>query len=94
MSTGPSTFHAPTGEGLAHFLVAGEGGFFTAPNGKRGAMLRAYDKATGNEVGAVYMEAPQTGSPMTYMLDGKQYLTVSIGGPGHPAELVVFKLGS
>ena len=75
-------------------LIAGEAGFFTAPNGKRGAMLRAYDKKTGNEVGAVYMEAPQTGSPMTYMLDGKQYLTVSIGGPGHPAELVVYKLGS
>jgi quinoprotein glucose dehydrogenase len=75
-------------------VIAGEGGFFTAPNGKRGAMLRAYDKKTGNEVGAVYMEAPQTGSPMTYMLDGKQYLTVSIGGPGHPAELVVYTLGS
>ncbi|MEQ1870717.1 MAG: pyrroloquinoline quinone-dependent dehydrogenase, partial [Vicinamibacterales bacterium] len=75
-------------------VIAGEGGFFTAPNGKRGAMLRAYDKKTGTEVGAVYMEAPQTGSPMTYMLDGKQYLTVSIGGPGHPAELVVYRLGS
>ena len=75
-------------------LVAGEAGFFTAPNGKRGAMLRAYDKATGNEVGAVYMEAPQTGSPMTYMLNGKQYIAVSIGGAGHPAELVAFRLGS
>jgi quinoprotein glucose dehydrogenase len=72
-------------------VIAGEGGFFTAPNGKRGAMLRAYDKKTGNEVGAVYMEAPQTGSPMTYMLNGTQYITVSIAGPGHPGELVVFK---
>ena len=33
---------------------------------QRGAMLRAYDKATGQDVGAVYMPAPQTGSPMTY----------------------------
>jgi quinoprotein glucose dehydrogenase len=74
-------------------VIAGEGGFFTAPNGKRGAMLRAYDKAAGNEVGAVYMEAPQTGSPMTYQIDGTQYLTVSIGGAGHPAELLVFKVG-
>ena len=32
----------------------------------RGAMLRAYDKATGKEVGAVWMPAPQSGSPMTY----------------------------
>ena len=30
-------------------------------------MLRAYDKATGKEAGAVYMPAPQTGSPMTYI---------------------------
>ena len=37
-------------------------------------MLRAYDKATGKEVGAVYMPAPQSGSPMTYMLNGKQYI--------------------
>ena len=57
-------------------------------------MLRGYDKATGKEVGAVYMEAPQTGSPMTYSLDGQQYLTVSIGGAGVPAQLVVFKVGS
>ena len=32
----------------------------------RGAMLRAYDKKTGKEVGAVWMPAPQSGSPMTY----------------------------
>ena len=50
-------------------VIAGEGGFFTLPDGRRGAMLRAYDKATGKEVGAVYMPAPQTGSPMTYMLE-------------------------
>src|SRR5258705_13315636 len=75
-------------------VIAGEGGFFTAPNGRRGAMLRAYDKATGKEVGEVYMPAPQTGSPMTYMLDGKQYITVSISGPGYSAEVVSFRLGS
>jgi quinoprotein glucose dehydrogenase len=75
-------------------VIAGEGGFFTAPNGQRGAMLRAYDKATGKEVGAVYMPAPQTGSPMTYMLDGKQYITVSIAGPGYSGELLVLKLGA
>jgi quinoprotein glucose dehydrogenase len=75
-------------------VIAGEGGFFTAPNGQRGAMLRAYDKATGKEVGAVYMPAPQTGSPMTYMMNGKQYITVSISGPGYSGEVVAFRLGS
>ena len=40
-------------------------------------MLRAYDKATGKEVGAVFMPAPQSGSPMTYMVNGKQYIVVA-----------------
>ncbi|MGH9254331.1 MAG: pyrroloquinoline quinone-dependent dehydrogenase [Vicinamibacterales bacterium] len=73
-------------------LIAGEGGFFTTPSGQRGAMLRAYDKATGQEVGAVYMPAPQTGSPMTYMLNGRQYLIVAIGGANYSSELVAFRL--
>lgn len=72
-------------------LIAGEGGFNTTPQG-RGAMLRAYDKATGAEVGAVYMPAPQTGSPMTYSVNGTQYVTVSVSGPGFPGELLVYKL--
>ena len=46
-------------------MVAGEGGYFTTPSGQRGAMLRAYDKATGKDVGEVFMNAPQTGTPMT-----------------------------
>ena len=67
---------------------------FTTPSGQRGAMLRAYDKATGKEVGAVYMPAPQTGSPMTYMLNGKQYIVLAIGGPGFPAELLALKVAN
>ena len=73
-------------------LIAGEAGFFTTPSGQRGAMLRAYDKATGQEVGSVYMPAPQTGSPMTYMLNGRQYLVVSISGGNYSGELLAFRL--
>jgi quinoprotein glucose dehydrogenase len=75
-------------------VIAGEAGFFTTPSGARGAMLRAYDKATGKEVGAVYIPAPQTGSPMTYMLNGEQYVVLAIGGGNYTAELVAFKLPS
>jgi quinoprotein glucose dehydrogenase len=75
-------------------VIAGEPGFFTMPGGQRGAMLRAYDKATGREAGAVYMPAPQTGSPMTYALNGRQYIAVSISGPGYSGELLVFRLGT
>ena len=55
-------------------------------------MLRAYDKATGKEVGAVYMPAPQTGSPMTYMLNGRQYIVVAISNQNFPGELIAFRL--
>jgi quinoprotein glucose dehydrogenase len=72
-------------------VIAGEPGFATTDKG-RGALLRAYDKATGEDAGAVYMPAPQTGSPMTYMLNGKQYIVVAIGGNAYTAELVAFKL--
>jgi quinoprotein glucose dehydrogenase len=73
-------------------LVSGESGFGPTPSGARGAMLRAYNKATGKEVGAVYMPAPQSGSPMTYMLNGKQYIVVAISGAGFPGELVAYRL--
>ena len=75
-------------------VIAGESGFNTTPSGQRGAMLRAYDKSTGKEVGAVYMPAPQSGSPMTYMLNGQQYIVLAISGPGYSGELVAFRLGS
>jgi quinoprotein glucose dehydrogenase len=73
-------------------LIAGEGGVFTTPAGLRGAMLRAYDKADGKEVGAVYMPAPESGSPMTYMLNGKQYVVIAVSGGNYSGELIAFKL--
>ena len=60
--------------------------------GRRGAMLRAYDKATGKDVGAVYMPAPESGAPMTYMLNGKQYIVVAVSGGAYSGELLAFKL--
>jgi glucose dehydrogenase len=73
-------------------MIAGEPGTFTMPDRRQGAMLRAYDKSSGKELGAVYMPAGQTGTPMTYMLNGKQYIVVAIGAANYPAELVAFRL--
>ncbi len=73
-------------------VIAGEAGTFTTPSGEEGAMLRAYDKATGNEVGAVYMPAGASGSPMTYMHDGQQYIVLAISGGGFAGELIAFRL--
>ena len=58
----------------------------------RGAMLRAYDKKTGREVGAVWMPAPQSGSPMTYMWQGKQYIVVAASGGNYSGEYVAYAL--
>jgi quinoprotein glucose dehydrogenase len=65
----------------------------TSPPGRpRGAMLRAYDKKTGQEVGAVWLPAGQTGSPMTYMWEGKQYLIVAVGLGTYTGEYIAFRL--
>ena len=73
-------------------LVAGERNNGPTPNGQRGAMLRAFDKASGKEVGALYMPAPQSGTPMSYMAGGKQYIVLAISGAGYSGELVAFRL--
>jgi quinoprotein glucose dehydrogenase len=75
-------------------VIAGETSVGPTPSGQRGAMLRAYDKASGKEVGAVYLPAPQGGSPMTYMLNGKQYIVLAISGPGYSGELLALRLPS
>jgi quinoprotein glucose dehydrogenase len=75
-------------------VIAGDGMVTTGPDHPRGAMLRAYDKKTGKEVGAIYMPAPESGSPMTYMLNGKQYIVVAISGGNYSGEYIAFALPS
>ena len=73
-------------------VVAGEAELTSDENGTRRAMLRAYDKSSGVEVGAVELPAPQTGSPMTYMIDEEQYIVIAVSGSGVSGRLVAFKL--
>ena len=40
------------------------------------------------------MPGAQTGGPMTYMLNGRQYLIVAVSAPSRPAELMAFTLPS
>jgi len=58
----------------------------------RGAMMRAYDKATGKEVGAVWMPAPVSGSPMTYMWQGRQYIVIAVSGGNYSGEYIAYAL--
>ena len=72
-------------------LIAGEGGVHTNEAGQRVALLRAYDKATGADGGAVPMPEKQTGSPMTYMVNGRQFIVVAVSG-ANGAELIAYAL--
>ena len=74
-------------------VIAGDPLATTFPGRPRGAMLRAYDKATGKEVGAVYMPAQQSGTPMTYALDGRQYIVVAVSGGNYSGEYLAFTAG-
>ena len=73
-------------------VILGDGQFTTTTEHPRGAMLRAYDKATGNEVGAVYMPAPQSGSPMTYSVNGRQFIVVAVSGGPYSGEYIAYAL--
>ena len=73
-------------------VIAGEGQITTTADHPAGAMLRAYDKATGKEVGAVWMPAQQSGSPMTYMVNGKQYIVIAVSGGAYSGEYLAFTL--
>ncbi|MSO35663.1 MAG: pyrroloquinoline quinone-dependent dehydrogenase [Acidobacteria bacterium] len=63
----------------------------TPPNGG-GNKIRAFDKATGQVVWEMALAAGSTGTLMTYLHQGKQYLVVAIGGLDHPAEFVALAL--
>jgi len=59
-----------------------------------GPRLVAYDKATGREVGSVDLPAAPIGTPMTYQVDGKQYIALTVDAPrqGAVPELVALAL--
>ena len=73
-------------------VIAGDPQVTTVTPRGRGAMLRAYDKATGTEVGGIVMPAPQSGSPMTYSLGGRQYIVVAVSGGPYSGEYIAYRL--
>jgi len=73
-------------------VIMGDGQVTTTDTHPRGAMLRAYDKATGKEVGSVLMPAPQSGSPMTYSVNGRQFIVVAVSGGAYSGEYIAFAL--
>jgi len=66
----------------------------TAGGSRGGPRLVAYDKTTGRELASTDLPAAAIGTPMTYMVDGKQYiaLTVQATTTGEVPELVALAL--
>ena len=56
-----------------------------------GPRLVAYDKATGEELASVDLPGGAIGTPMTYLVNGKQHIALTVGG-GRVPELVAFAL--
>jgi quinoprotein glucose dehydrogenase len=85
---GDSTFSGPllTKTLLIYALTAG--------GRSGGPRLVAYDKATGAEVGSIDLPGVAIGSPMTYRIDGKQYIALTVQGPSSTAmpELLALTL--
>ena len=79
-------------------VFLGEGGntgvsalpqWYGGPGGK---MFRAYNKATGEVVWEMEMPGGTSGAPMTYMVDGRQFIIATVGWDDMASELVALAL--
>jgi quinoprotein glucose dehydrogenase len=88
------TGHADRGGLLVtkSLLFAGEGAGLYGGQTGGGRMFRAHNKQTGKIIAELELPAKQTGLPMTYAIDGVQYIVVPVGDTGHPGELVALRV--
>ncbi len=74
------------------FIGEGSPSMLAMPRLAGGNMFRAYDKDTGEVLWETELQAGTAGAPMTYMVDGKQYIVVGIGEANRPAEFIALSL--
>jgi quinoprotein glucose dehydrogenase len=103
VANGPTPDEIATNPALAGLEIPATGGFnramlmvtksllFAGEGWNGNPVMRALDKATGATVAEIELPGAIGAKPMTYMLDGRQYIVVSIGQPG-TAELVALAL--
>lgn len=85
LDPGPVGSQSRTGPVLTKTLL-----FLAQSDGPRN-LLRAFDKASGEIVHEMELPLPPTGTPMTYMANGKQYLAIAVGG-AQDARIVALAL--
>ena len=69
--------------------LTGMAGLMTGP---AHGILRAYDKATGELVSEREIDKVPHGAPMTYVVDGRQFIVFPVGGRREEHELVALAL--
>lgn len=85
LDPGPVGSISRTGPVLTKTLL-----FLAQSDGGRN-LLRAFDKATGAVVHEAVLPLPPAGTPMTYMVNGKQFISIAVGG-GQDSRLVSLSL--
>ncbi len=64
---------------------------FIAQQDGRHSVLRAFDKATGEVIHEIDLPAPPSATPMSYMVNDRQYVALTLGG-GTDAFMVSYAL--
>jgi quinoprotein glucose dehydrogenase len=84
----------PTGAQTRPVLLATKTLLFTADGYRGEAKLRALDKATGARVSEIALPGTVSSSPMTYMVNGRQFILMwtSAQASGQPSELVALAI--
>ena len=70
----------------------GPGGPSRIPAWGGGKKFRAFDKATGQTLWETTLPGGTSGAPITYMVNGKQYIVVAVGWHDMPSEVVALAL--
>jgi quinoprotein glucose dehydrogenase len=81
----------PTGRMTRAMLLATKTLLFGTDGWGGSPVLRAYDKATGAEIAAIDLPGASGGLPMSYAVDGRQFIAISVAGE-RGAELVALAL--
>jgi quinoprotein glucose dehydrogenase len=89
---GQSVRAAPLATKTLLFVTEGDQINARPPPGGGGRSVRAFDKATGKVVWEMALEAGSTGTPITYLHRGRQFIVFAIGATKYPAEFVALAL--
>lgn len=87
LDTGRIAWHVEQRAGLVGGVVATAGGLVFAGDANR--RFKAFDDETGRVLWETILSAPVSGHPVSFAVDGRQYIAVSAGGNTHPERMAL-----